>query len=102
MALRARRMYDLKFAPQKTAHIPISRSDGASFSDMILNLAINFEQNPKIAIWRDLRPRSRKTHRRRTGKILTARADFLAAGRRPRAARKRARTIRSLAAEKEF
>ena len=40
-------MYDLKFAPQKTAQIPISRGDGASFSDMILNLAINFEQNSK-------------------------------------------------------
>ena len=38
-------MYDLKFAPQKTAHIPIPRGDEASFSDMILNLAINFEQN---------------------------------------------------------
>lgn len=38
---------DLKFAPQKTAQIPISRGDGASFSDMILNLAINFEQNSK-------------------------------------------------------
>ena len=38
---------DLKFAPQKTAHIPISRGDEASFSDMILNLAINFEQNSK-------------------------------------------------------
>ena len=38
-------MYDLKFAPQKTAQIPISHGDEASFSDMILNLAINFEQN---------------------------------------------------------
>ena len=38
-------MYDLKFAPQKTAQIPISRGNEASFSDMILNLAINFEQN---------------------------------------------------------
>ncbi len=38
---------DLKFAPQKTAQIPISRGDGASFSDMILNLAINFERNSK-------------------------------------------------------
>jgi len=47
MALRARRMYDLKFAPQKTAQIPISRGDEVSFSDMILNLAINFEQNYK-------------------------------------------------------
>lgn len=36
---------DLKFAPQKTAQIPISHGDEASFSDMILNLAINFEQN---------------------------------------------------------
>ena len=36
---------DLKFAPQKTTQIPISRGDEASFSDMILNLAINFEQN---------------------------------------------------------
>ncbi|WP_291939237.1 hypothetical protein [Campylobacter sp.] len=40
-------MYDLKFAPQKTAQIPISRGDEVSFSDMILNLAINFEQNSK-------------------------------------------------------
>ena len=38
---------DLKFAPQKTARIPISHGDEASFSDMILNLAINFEQNSK-------------------------------------------------------
>ena len=38
---------DLKFAPQKTAQIPISHGDEASFSDMILNLAINFEQNSK-------------------------------------------------------
>jgi len=36
---------DLKFSPQKTAQIPILRGDEASFSDMILNLAINFEQN---------------------------------------------------------
>ena len=36
---------DLKFAPQKTAQIPISRGDEASSGDMILNLAINFEQN---------------------------------------------------------
>lgn len=40
-------MHDLKFAPQKTAQIPISRGDEVSFSDMILNLAINFEQNSK-------------------------------------------------------
>ena len=40
-------MHDLKFAPQKTAHIPISRGDGASFGDVILNLTINFEQNSK-------------------------------------------------------
>lgn len=45
MASRARRMYDLKFAPQKTAHIPILHGDEASSGDMILNLAINFEQN---------------------------------------------------------
>ena len=38
---------DLKFAPQKTAHIPILRGDEASPGDMILNLAINFEQNSK-------------------------------------------------------
>ena len=38
---------DLKFAPQKTARIPISRGDEASSGDMILNLAINFEQNSK-------------------------------------------------------
>lgn len=33
MASRARRMYDLKFVPQKTAQIPISHGDEASFSD---------------------------------------------------------------------
>ena len=38
---------DLKFAPQKTAQIPILRGDGAGYDDMVLNLAINFEQNYK-------------------------------------------------------
>ena len=96
-------MHDLKFAPQKTAQIPISRGDGASFSDMIFNLAINFEQNSKdsdLAQSKAARSQDAQT----AHGLLTARADFLATRRRPRAARKRARTIRkrSLAAEKEF